>query len=114
MTPPVTILHEQAQFIARNTKGLIEGEVSTSKAGQNFLHQFFLVVPLLDNYTYRLFFVEHPLQLYPATLFAEAMQKQFQVATSEEFIERLREVLSSRETVKIVRALLAQSQGIAP
>jgi hypothetical protein len=113
VVPPVSILREQADLIGKKTRGVIYGTIQTSKAGTDFLHEFMLVVPTLDNYTYRLLFVRHPIQLYPATLTAELLQQDFRAGTADEFVRQLGAVLSSPQTIEIVRVLLSQAQVVA-
>lgn len=113
-TPPNTILREQGQILANKTKGLLEGVVSTSKSGTGFLHQFFLVAPLLDNYTYRLLLVQHDLGLYPAEATFEGDGQTTKCNSAEEFQRFLRSVFSSPKTMEIVSVLLAQMQEVSP
>ena len=60
-TPPKVLLQEQADALKQKTKGVLEGWVSTDYQGNQFLLSFFVVAPYLGNYTYRLFYVVHPI-----------------------------------------------------
>jgi hypothetical protein len=114
-TPPGTILREQAQALSRKTKGLLEGLVNTSnESDRGFLQQFFLVVPLLDNYTYCLLLVRHPLQLYPVELTVAPTKKTVTCKSAHEFRYALKANFASEEVRFILRALLAQAQDLAP
>jgi hypothetical protein len=108
VTPPITILREQAAILGKKTRGAVEGLVTTSKEADGFAHYFYVVAPSLDNYTYRLFAVTHAVQLYPVVIHAEVMQRSFQAATEEEFVEHLRSILSSEQTKKVIQAIRAQ------
>ena len=109
-TPPVTILREQADLLGRKTRGTVEGLVKTSREVDNFVHQFFAVAPALDNYTYLLFVVVHPIQFYPLEIRAAVMGRGFRSASEEQFIEHLRTILTSDETKRLITALRVQSE----
>lgn len=106
--PPRAILREQADLLSKKTRSLVEGVVTTSPHGEGFAHNLLAVVPLLDNYTYRLLVVVHPLQFYPLELQADVLRKTFRCATEQEFKEKLREVLGSDATKSVINAILAQ------
>jgi hypothetical protein len=103
---PVAILREQAALLGPKTQNLVEAKVQTQPLqGGDFLHYFNLVVPALDNYTYRLFAVQHPMGLYPIVGMGRSL------ANEEEFKTWLRETLSSPETKRIIANLIAQASG---
>src|SRR4051794_33930512 len=107
-TPPRAILREQAELLGKKTRGALEGVVTTSPHGIGFAHNFMVVVPLLDNYTYRLLVVVHPLHFYPLDLQADVMGQTYRCQTEQEFKEKLREVLGSQQTKVVINAILAQ------
>jgi hypothetical protein len=114
-TPPSTILREQAQALSSKTKGLLDGLVKTSRDGdRGFVQEFFLLVPLLDNYTYRLLLVRHPLQLYPLELTVAPTGKVTTCRSADEFRNALKASFASEEVRAVIRALLAQAQDIVP
>jgi hypothetical protein len=103
---PLSIMREQAAALGRRTKNLVEAKVETRTSRGQFLHSFELVVPSLD-YTYELFEIEHPPELYPV----EVTGKNIHIHTEAAFMDWLRERLSSEQTRKIVSNLLAQAQS---
>jgi hypothetical protein len=104
---PVAVLREQATLLGGKTQNVIEAKVDTEVSGRSFRHSFSLVVPALDNYTYQLFVIQHGVNLYPVTV-----QNPYQeLKTEEEFIDWLRQRLSSAETKKIIGNLLAQANS---
>jgi hypothetical protein len=108
LVTPVSILREQAAALGPKTGNLVTAEVdSTSSDGQYFNYSFTLVAPAL-RYRYQLFTLFHTISLYPAT--ATVRQAQFQITNEAELRKFLGSVLSSEETRKIVRALIAQSR----
>jgi hypothetical protein len=108
VTPPVKLLREQADLLGDKTGGLLEGLVSTSKDGENFVHSFYVVAPSLEDYSYQLFAVNHPLEFYPALIWAGNSEQPIRSADAEQFEEHLRQVLGSERTLKVIAALLAQ------
>jgi hypothetical protein len=114
VVPPVTILRMQAARLAERTQGLVEAYTVSGQRNADFYYLFYLRAPALDNYSYLLLSVLHPIGLYPATLVAETTGETYTAATEEDFKEKLRSVLSSPEARRVVQSLLAQSQELAP
>jgi hypothetical protein len=104
---PLSIMREQAAALGPRTKNLVEAKVETKIFGGQFIHTFELVVPSLDNYTYQLFQIQHPAQMYPIMV----MSPTIALHTEDEFMVWLRDRLSSEQTRKIVSNLLAQAQS---
>jgi hypothetical protein len=101
---PVAILREQASLLGTKTANLIEAAVETETSKGDFRHLFNLVVPALNNYTYRLFAIQHGINFYPVRVFHEELD----LKTEDDFIDWLRSKLSSDDTKKIIGNLLAQ------
>jgi hypothetical protein len=113
---PKAILLEQAAYLAEKTNGLLSADVSTNKYKTRVTHTLCVVAPMLDNYRYGLFSVEHPAIYYPATVVWEGSgawepSKGFKevVNNSEELVEALRLILNHPDTVKVLSSLLSQS-----
>ena len=125
---PVTILKQQAAFLGKKTKNLVEAHVETRKTDYQRLlqHSFYLVAPALDFYKYILFRVEHhatswyPLQI--TDLLTENgkasiehvesnRQSRYEVGSEEKFIEKLKEIFASQETQRVIESLIAQSKA---
>ena len=126
---PVTILKEQASLISRQTKGIVEGEVTQIPdplGDQPFGYGFHLKAPALGDYRYLLLSIVHDVTMYPilirpdestlAELRGRKTLKEFSVdprgivAQNEgEFLKILSLVFSSSRTKRVVRAILAQS-----
>jgi hypothetical protein len=107
-TPPRTFLREQAEALTRRTKGVLEGLVTTSTQGNFFLQSLYVVVPSLENYSYQLLLVVHPVQYYPLDLRALVQDRTIVCQTEEQFKDALREVLQSEQTKRVLEALLGQ------
>jgi hypothetical protein len=108
---PSAILREQASLLGRKTKNLIEAEVVTGPhTDGSIMHQFYLVVPAMD-YSYRLFSVNHGVELYPLDIYFGSGPGPFaRAASEEEFIGQLKNLLSSEKTKKVIQSLLGQIQ----
>jgi hypothetical protein len=109
VTPPIVILREQAEALARRTRGMLTARVVTRKDSRGgFVHEFMVEVPTLDNYSYELFWVDHPVVLYPAKIVVEG-RVHAEAADAGPFAERLREVLALPQLKKVIRALQTQA-----
>lgn len=116
---PVSILKEQASLLGERTKNLVEGRVmqsgpeifATNKA--QFSYNFDLIAPALNNYRYRLFRIEHDVELYPLFIrdceaFAD---KELEVLNEEQLLARLGDIFSSEKTLAVIKSLIAQSRA---
>lgn len=108
---PVAILKQQASLLGDKTKNLVEAQVETRAVDfQRFLeHSFYIVAPALDHYRYLLFRVTHPGTLYPVEIVSQDHKES--AGSETEFIEKIRGILSSEKTRKLVQSLIAQSQS---
>lgn len=110
MTTPVALLRSQAALLPNKTDSLVEAFVISRKQGNDLLHQFYLRAPILDNYSYLLLTLVHPLHIYPVTLVAETTGKSYTAASPEQFVQQVGDILSAPETVKVIESLIVQSQ----
>jgi hypothetical protein len=113
---PVAILRKQATAIAEKTGGIVEGKITAEVRGTTFNYSFWLVAPALGNYSYRLFSIDHDANYYPLRIIREFLGDQVsgvKVKSEEEFIERLKEILSHEKTIHIIHSLITQSQALA-
>lgn len=113
-TPPVAILHEQAQHLTTRTKGVIEGKVTTTKKSVSdrdlFLQDFFLVVPSLDGYSYKFLNATHDISLYPVTINCFANGQGVKCDNPDAFMTALAELFAHPKTLKVIGALLVQAK----
>lgn len=117
---PVHILREQAAHLGEMTKGLVTGLVNTYASGESFIHTFSLICPSLDNYTFKLFDVNHRIDTYPVTIvvpidpanYSGPSFQEISCQNEEAFAEQLRNVLATPRVKKFVKALLTQVQNL--
>ena len=114
--PPIIILREQARQLAKKTNGLIDGFVAVEGDEKSLTLFFYLKVPALEGYTYRLLLVKHPLDPpYPLEVTVAAGggdSEVFRAGSKEEFLAVLRRVFSSPATKRLVAALMANAQAV--
>jgi len=106
---PVAILREQASLLPEKTGWKLQGKVSTRVEGKSFEHYFYIVVPALDDYHYRLFKIKHEIEPYPLWIDSEVFpQTDYEVGTADEFIRALKTIFTSEQTKKLIGTLLRQ------
>ncbi len=131
---PAVILKEQAACLGQRTKNLIVGRIEPSylpraavveKYGTDedlFTYDFYLQVPLLDNYHYNLFTIFHGIEFYPVIINTdEAIKREltgnilnFTAENKQEFLDLLQRIFSSSRAVTIINSILAQVKEMTP
>lgn len=112
---PVSILREQGSILEKKTTGILTVSIPTSRNGERdgyFTHQFIINTPSL-NYNYLLFYIYHPITLFPVTFvdnetFSDSGGSKV-ANNEEEFLEILGQILQSPKTQNILHSLLSQS-----
>ena len=127
---PKGLMKEQAAYLKAKTKGLLVAEVATyqvdkslvvsedffgygklqqNQNNENFIQTFYNVVPTL-KYRYILFTVSHTILGFPAEFTYDDDRKL--IANNEkEFLDILKQILSSEKTQRILSALLIQARA---
>jgi len=113
---PVTILKEQAEALTRATNGVLEGSVETFPANQpNFgwrLRSCLTInVPFLKDYAVNILTYSHNITMYPGILNGDYENGFSTVENEEEFVSRIKEILSSRTTMTILANLISQAEA---
>ncbi|MEI6333669.1 MAG: hypothetical protein WCS87_03865 [Methylococcaceae bacterium] len=112
--PPIAVLKELAQELAKKTQGLLVGKVEQSNLSNEFSLEFYITAPSLNNYSYEVFSVNHDLDFYPleltitATRLPDRSYAVEKVENQEKFEEKLKIIFSSPEVKKVINGLLAQ------
>ncbi|KPA09925.1 hypothetical protein MHK_009884 [Candidatus Magnetomorum sp. HK-1] len=128
MRAPITILKEQAILLQQKTNGVIhalvrriKNESQLTKENGNFLYEFLVVAPALQDYQYSLFSISHEIELYPIVIETDKMiarelgnenNDPIIVKSEPDYIERLRKIFCTKKTKKIINAMIAQSVEI--
>jgi len=110
---PLAILRQQAGDLGQMTQNIVYGSVLTlpnPEAG-GFRHQFNLFCPPLA-YTEYLLWVDHGLDLYPATIIplGRGASPRVDTVDPDNFKQELQKIFENERTKKIIRVLLAQSK----
>jgi hypothetical protein len=108
---PVFLLKELAAALQHKTKGLVLAGLRPASAPDgSFWVGFDLYSPALGEYTYHLFEVTYPPQLFPVTLTAADGTQTAQ--TLNQFKTLLESVLRSPRTKEVVEAIMAQATAL--
>lgn len=120
---PKTILQEQASFLSKKTKGILEAAVLTKTSQDQIYHFFRLISPAL-KYKYDLFSISHGIELYPVlfdvgdnlallaeldTVLSPSDYTSFIAYDELSFITALSTVLKAPSTMRIIQNLYSQS-----
>ena len=112
LTPPVTILRQQATILGQKTRNLVEGDVVTSSSSAGyFAHTLYLVAPAMDGYRHCLFTVSHEVAFYPLHVVKCGASTTVLCSNEAEYLEALQTVFAEEQTRKVVSALIAQSKA---
>lgn len=69
---PVSIMREQAKLLGQKTNNLVEAEVGIGSPNNgSFVYHFYIVASTLNDYHFRLFTVEHDIDIYPLTIYVD-------------------------------------------
>ena len=105
---PAAILRAQAATWTERTNGEIVAEVEPAQVSSDkFVYWFSFVVPALDDYRYRLFRVEHGLELYPLRIAAGRTPESAIADVDDEdaLYNALGRIFAAPETLNVVRQL---------
>lgn len=106
---PHAILLEQGNLLTEKTRGLLNGVVGRRQENQNFVLTFQIIAPPLNNYSYAICSVQHPITLYPALFLTHGRGAQWERCNDEAaFVDRLRKELGSDQVQRVITGLLAQ------
>ncbi len=102
------------------THDSIEDEATKPTSSENFVYDFYIVGPLLENYRYRVFTISYDFRLYPVKFYLDRdIVKQFWsekdqiIASSEaEFMSILMLIFSSDKMRQIINAIVIQSGAV--
>lgn len=111
---PLTILKEQGAILERKTDGILTVQVSSQSPDSGRFQHFFSIKSANLNYSYNVFSVIHPIELYPLIFYSEVLlekggSNQRSADDEKEFLETLKEILQAPKTQKVIRSLLSQN-----
>jgi hypothetical protein len=107
---PLTLLREQADVLARKTKGIVKAEVEKFWISDwQFYVSFDLLSPLLGAYRYKLLEMSYPPSYYPLEIKFDG--RSIKVADEQSFLIELGRVLSSAKTKQIVETIMVHAKA---
>lgn len=106
---PAAILRYQVPLLRQSTQGLLDAEVTTVNDDKNVEMHLDVVAPALRNYRHRLVSIYHKKNLvYPVSIASEG-NAVYSVISQDDFIQRLKSILTSAQTIAVLQSLLARS-----
>ena len=131
---PVGLLKEQATMLSQKTNGLLKGELAISTEYSIIYNTFSIIAPKLDSYRCALIKVVSGPAMYPAYVYDysgvdygegilvklsgtdryDIPRASFVVSDYVQFESAVRKILSSKETMDIIRSLMSQLKALAP
>jgi hypothetical protein len=111
---PEDALREQARALETATGGVLRGLVEPGSHGEWLTFNFYVVAPLLDDYSYRLFKVRHkvPNPFNPLEIIVDSKDLR-KVADEGAYKSELAVILGSKATRSIIGELLALSRNVS-
>lgn len=108
---PTFFLKEQGNYLSKTTKNLLKVDVITNRNPSEihrFYTEFHIVAPMLDNYDYELFYIDHDIFNYPCDVtFGD---KKYKAIDEQELLAHMKEIFNSPKTKKLIISLLNQSK----
>lgn len=107
---PKMILTEQAEFLAKGTKNLLNANIKVTAFSDNsIIYYFEIVAPNLNGYKYNLFTLyQQDIFFYPLTL--SRNEERYLINNEADLLEALKSVFSADLTKRIINSLIAQSK----
>lgn len=106
---PASYLREQAESVGVATNFTLRGEVSQAAVGGGFRIDLDIVVPAINDYTYTLLTVRHPVEMYPLTIADHTTGRYVECANEEQFLSELESILSSPGVRSVMSRLISLS-----
>ena len=107
VTPPISILKQQASLLGQRMQNILLGEVLSEQTDSDTVYyNFYIVSPALGNYRYKLFWVSQRIDaFYPVVMSGSDQPIEDEAALRD----TLRKVFGSDKTRKVVQSLIASS-----
>lgn len=102
----------RSSAVSKLSRGGCCAAIATVSKGDLLSHIFYLEVPALENYSYKLLQVNHKISLYPLSLNAND-RGWVECADKDQFVNLLKQVFTHEGTKRVIQALLAQADARA-
>jgi len=110
---PLSIVREQGELLTQATQNILKGYVKANSEGEKIIFQLFIIAMQLNQYKYEVLKVQHGVKIYPVSVFnlVEPKDRWVSCPSEEIFLSKIKSVLSSPETRKVIESLLSQSES---
>jgi hypothetical protein len=109
---PLSLIKEQASALAKQTGGLLRANTITFVVGSKLYIHLEVEVPALNGYSVQLLTYAQPAQIYPGTLQFSIKGQDVEIRNEQQFVDTLRDVLSSDDVQRVIGSLMAQAQSV--
>ena len=110
---PLSIVREQGELLTQATQGILKGYVKVDSQGDTISFSLFIIAMQLNQYKYEVLKVQHGVKIYPVGVYnlVEPRDRWVSCPSEEIFLTKIKSILSSSETRKIIESLLSQSES---
>lgn len=106
---PAAVLREQAKYLEEGTRYVLNGAIRQNSRLNRFIVYLDIVAPALNDYSYSVLQVDHPLGAYPLQVDDLVNNRSFDCQDEKEFLSVLGQILSSPAVQKAISSLVSQS-----
>lgn len=102
---PLAALEQQAALLPKKTNGLVGAVVVSGAEGSRMYANLVLTSSREPRYRYQLLQISYPLDHFPLNIIAG--DETYEAKNDQEYLEKLKEILGSERTKRIVEAIMA-------
>jgi hypothetical protein len=103
---PMSIMQEQAIRLGGKTGELVQADVRPEILGNTVILKFELVMPLLENYRYKIIEVAHPVdQFFPLRMSVTGDQDA-RIENQAAFVQNIKDALNSDRIKNVIRTFV--------
>ena len=107
--PPLFYLRQVAQELSDKTKGLIVADIQpATTTTKELIYILSAIAPALNNYEYEITRIQHNITCYPVYMRSDG--KTVKCENEKEYLQALRQLLSTPTVQKVISSLIAQSK----
>jgi hypothetical protein len=111
---PISVMKEQALRLGGKTGELVQGDVRPEMDGRWVNLIFELVMPLLENYRYKIFKVAYPAdRVYPLHVYVMNDPK-IEIDDPDSFIQQIKTILNSERIKNVINSFVDMQRPQPP
>ncbi len=108
---PLSIVREQGNLLTQSTKGILKGHVKIDSQGDEISFSLSIIATQLNQYKYEILQAEHDIKIYPVSVYSSNEGEWSACEDEASFLARIKSILSSSETRRVIESLLSQSES---